>query len=167
MNDKFLDDVKNVVAAMLELMGEKAYVECSADEKCIKVEIRPESPGQLIGKGGKVMEAFQYVLQRIMAREFKGKEIPIIIIDIDGYRRKREKELFHMAEDIAEQVSRSGKSVLLQPMSPWERKIVHLALKENEKVESESEDTEDGRQVRIKPGKAGSKSKEKETEDAV
>jgi len=146
-----IEKLLEVVGKILTLMGEKAQIECNPDGETISVDIRCEKAGQLIGRGGRVLEALQHIVQKMVGREFAGKEIESIVIDIDGYRKRREEELSQMASDIAERVSRSGESELLQPMSAWERKIVHMSVKRSQNLESQSEDSDLGRRVRIKP----------------
>ncbi len=152
MDDEIIDKTNEIVSKLLALMGEKAEIKCMAEEEAIAVDIRCEKAGQLIGKSGKALEALQHIVYKMVGRAFAGRDIEPIVIDVDGYRKIREEELSKMAGEIAERVSRSGKSELLQPMSAWERKIVHKAVK-SEDLETESEDSDTGRRVRIRPRK--------------
>ncbi|MEJ2745616.1 MAG: R3H domain-containing nucleic acid-binding protein, partial [bacterium] len=92
----------------------------------------------------------QHIVYKMAGRAFAGRDLESIVIDIDGYRKNREGELSRMAGEIAERVSRSGESELLQPMSAWERKIVHQAVKQSDDLETQSEDSDTGRRVRIR-----------------
>jgi spoIIIJ-associated protein len=141
-----------VVTKMMKLMGEDVSVTCSLKEKAIFVEIATkEDAAHMIGKGGKVLEDFQFMVNRIIRRMYADREFPSVIVDIGGYRGEKEEELALMARDIAERVSKSGKSVLLRPMNAWERRIIHVTVKDKEGVYTESEDSSEGRRVRIKP----------------
>jgi spoIIIJ-associated protein len=151
MDKDIIDKIDEIMNRLLTLMGEEAEITCAAEEETITVDIRCEKAGQLIGKGGKALEALQHIVYKLAGRALLGRDIEAIVIDIDGYRKKREEELSIMAGEIAERVSSSGKSELLQPMSAWERKIVHKAVQKSEDLESESEDTAVGRRVRIRP----------------
>jgi len=151
MDNEISDKIVEVIGKILMLLGEKGVIKCALEGETIAVEIGCERTGQLIGRGGRLLEALQHIVQRIVGRSFAGREIESIIIDVDGYRRRREDELSQMARDIAERVSRSGKSELLQPMSAWERKIIHVAVQGSENLESQSEDSALGRSVRIRP----------------
>lgn len=151
MDIEVKDKLIEVIGKILALLGEKAQVKCAAEGETIAVDIQCEKAGQLIGKGGRVLEAVQHIVHKIVARTFAGREIECIVIDIDGYRSRREEEISQMARDIADRVSRSGESELLQTMSAWERKIVHMVLKGSDNLESKSEDSDLGRRVRIRP----------------
>jgi spoIIIJ-associated protein len=151
MDREVSEKIIEVIGKILTLLGEKAKIKCALEGETIAVDIGCERTGQLIGRGGRILEALQHIVQRIVGRSFAGRDIESIIIDVDGYRRRREEELSQMARDIAERVSRSGKSELLKPMSAWERKIIHMAVKASENLESQSEDSDSGRSVRIRP----------------
>jgi spoIIIJ-associated protein len=145
------DRVYCVVGDILRLLGEKAEVRCRTTDEALVAEIQVEEPGRLIGKEGRGLEALQYIVQRIMGRQETEEQIPRIIIDINGYRKKREEELGRMARDIAERVSMTGRSVLLEPMNAWERRAIHVAVRDHKEIDTESEETDEGRRVRIKP----------------
>lgn len=151
MDNEIIDKINEIVSNLLSLMGEKAEITCTTEEEAIVVDIRCERAGQLIGRGGKGLEALQHVVYKMIGRAFAGRDIESIVIDVDGYRKQREEELSKMAGEISERVSQSGRSELLQPMSAWERKIVHKAVKKSEDLETQSEDSDTGRRVRIRP----------------
>lgn len=141
---------EEVAGRLAELLGEKCGIQSAPEEEIVLVELACKKPEILIGREGRVLDALQFIVQRITARHFPHEEMPAIVIDVNGYRKQRGEELGKLARDIAERVSKSGKSVLLQPMSAWERKIVHTAVKGSGEICTESEDTQEGRQVRIK-----------------
>lgn len=150
MDNEIIDKINEIVSNLLALMGERAEITCAIEEEAIAVDIKCERAGQLIGRGGKALEALQHIVYKMAGRAFAGRDLESIVIDIDGYRKNREGELSRMAGEIAERVSRSGESELLQPMSAWERKIVHQAVKQSDDLETQSEDSDTGRRVRIR-----------------
>jgi len=149
--DLYKDKVERVLADILKLAGEEAELACSVAEGTILIDISSKEPARLIGRGGKGLEALQYIVQRIVVKGGAATQMPRIVIDIEGYRKKRQEELSRMSKDIAERVSVTGRSVLLEPMNAWERRAIHMAIRDNDKVDTASEETEEGRQVRIKP----------------
>jgi len=153
MNEKetLLTKAQQVAGSIVKLvLHEEASVISQFEEDSIKIEIESKESALLIGKEGKVLEALQYIVQRIIQRNIPERQVLHIIIDIAGYRKKREDEISKLAREIAERVSKSGQSILMQPMGSWERRVVHMALKDDAKLSTESEDTVKGRQVRIK-----------------
>lgn len=79
----------------------------------------------------------------------KVKERIKVILDIQNYREKREKNLIELAEKVSKTVLRNGKNITLEPMSPYERKIIHSALQENSRIETYSIGEGDNRRVVI------------------
>ena len=151
MKNDIEDNIIGIIENLLKLLGQEATVNRVHKEEGLFVDIEVEDAGRLIGEGGKVLDALQFIVYRMAGRLFYGRDIPSVIIDINGYRRRREDVLKNIASDIAERVRSSGESILLEPMSAWERRVVHMAVKDTEEISTESEDTENGRSVRIKP----------------
>lgn len=150
MNEMMVVKVKEILEKMLGLLSIPGTVSCSSEGTTILAEVKVQDPGQLIGRQGRGLEALQYLVRRLAGRVAGEADLPPLVVDIDGYRKKREEELSLMAKEIAARVSSSGRSVLLGPMSAWERKIVHMAVRDREGLETESEESEAGRRVRIK-----------------
>ncbi|MEI6633442.1 MAG: R3H domain-containing nucleic acid-binding protein [Chlamydiota bacterium] len=150
MTDSTAALVKEILEKFMELLSIPGTVSCSYDGTMVSAEVTVRDPGQLIGQGGRGLEALQYLVQRLAGRAIVEGELTPIVVDVDGYRKKREEELSLMAKEIAVRVSGSGRSVLLQPMTAWERKIVHMAVRDEDGLETESEDSETGRRVRIR-----------------
>lgn len=151
MNDSVLNGYIEKTTEILRLMGEIAEVSWREQDDRVIVDVEVADPGPLIGREGNGLEALQLILNRMMRKGRMEKGSPSVIIDINGYRRSREVDLIQMAKDIADKVSRSHKSVLLEPMNSWERRVVHMAVREEEEIVTESEDSEEGRRVRIIP----------------
>jgi len=116
----------------------------------IYIELDSKDSGLIIGKHGTVLEALQTVVNLGITREFKGTR-KRIIIDIENYRNKREATLKRLSKEIADKVAKTKKPVLLEPMNPFERRIVHLALQNDRRVITKSEGEGIYRQIRVIP----------------
>lgn len=107
----------------------------------------PDSRILLAGRRGDGLKALDYIVN-LMARN--NGPVPHVRLDCDGFRRKRSKELERIALEAAKEAMRTRRTVYLQPMSSWERRIVHLTLKESSAVETHSIGVEPGRKVAIR-----------------
>lgn len=114
-------------------------------EYYIAVNIKGEGLNYLIGYRGETLNAIQVILTSIASKY--SKEKLRILVDIENYREKREKSLEELAEKIAKTVMKTKKSITLEPMSSYERKIIHSKLQENHNVKTYSTGTEPYRKV--------------------
>lgn len=118
------------------------------NEDSLNVELTGDSTGVLIGRRGETLDALQYLTGLVVN---KGKEnYKRVTLDTENYRKKREETLVKLANRIAGKVARTGKRVVLEPMNPYERRILHATLQNNPKVETISEGEEPYRRVIIK-----------------
>lgn len=117
------------------------------EDNTIKVDIDGESCGSLIGYRGETLNSLQTIISSIANKNVK--ERIKIILDIENYRSKREKNLEELAEKVSKTVLKNGKNITLEPMSPYERKIIHSALQNNTKIETYSIGEGDNRRVVI------------------
>jgi spoIIIJ-associated protein len=124
--------------------------EGSADE--IRIEIEGPDAGRIIGKKGNVLDAVQYLTARVVVRP--GAPRRHIMVDAEGYRARHEDQLSQMARRLAQRVATEGKVITFDPMSPRERRIVHMALRDIKGVRTESMGEEPQRRVQIIPEKA-------------
>ena len=122
------------------------------DEEGIIYELVGERLGILIGKHGQTLDAIQY-LANLAANKDHADGHARIIIDIEGYRSRREETLMRLAGHLAEKACRIGQEVHLEPMNRHERKIIHTALQDNRKVSTYSAGEEPRRYVVIVPRK--------------
>lgn len=113
----------------------------------LNVFIENEDLGYLIGYRGETLYALQNIMSAIASKGLKHRVR--VILDIEGYKEKREKTLQDLAEKMAKRVIRTRKSVTLEPMQAYERKIIHSYLQENEKVETRSVGEEPHRRLII------------------
>jgi len=117
------------------------------------LEVRGESLGDLIGTKGETLAALQY-LTRLMASNQLNKRANLVI-DIEGYKSRREEMLKRLARKMAAQAVERGRMVSMEPMTPAERRIIHLTLRDNQDVTTESVGEGERRKVTIIPKRQG------------
>lgn len=112
----------------------KYYVKI--DDNIIKIDIQGNASGLLIGYRGETLNSLQVILSSIANK--KTKERIQVILNIANYKEKREKILEELAQKVSKTVIRTGKNITLEPMSAYERKIIHSKLQSNTKIETYS-----------------------------
>lgn len=133
MNEEKLSAVLDNLLSLLLLEG--SY-EIEEKEDAFYVSIDTTEPGRLIGAGGETLQSLQSIVNQIV---FKGnKESKRVLMDISGWRKQKEEDLKKQAERWAKEVLETKKEIELEPMSPWQRRIVHMVISESEGVETES-----------------------------
>lgn len=165
-DDQELDDEENenlkisrsAVSELLEHMNITADVDAyygeaddRSNQKPIHVEIHGRDLSILIGRKAETLNSLQFITKLIVGKEF-GHAVPIIV-DVEGYRGRRENEIRQVARRMADQVISTGRSMPLEPMPANERRIVHLELRKNPSVITESTGEGPRRKVIIKPQK--------------
>lgn len=138
--EKFLKD-------WLSKVDESLEYSIKVEDYTIMVNINGKAAGLLIGYHGETLNAMQTILSTIANRNFNDKIR--LILDIENYREKRAKVLEELAEKVSKTVLKNGKSITLEPMSAYERKIIHTKLQDNPKVETYSIGEGDNRRVVI------------------
>ena len=145
------DFIKNFLANIMRLIGlEGEVVINKEDEDNIYIEIKGEKLGLLIGKHGNTLNDLQYLTNVMLHRQFE-KVKKRVIIDMENYRYKRKKTLEKLALNLAYKAQKIKKEINLEPMTPNERRIIHLALKSNKDVTTYSKGEEPYRKVVITP----------------
>lgn len=139
------------VKGLLDKMGMKAKVLAYRDEEAIRLRIDSEEIGMLIGRRGENLDAIQYLTSLTVNRNKKDDEYVRVTIDAQQYREKREETLIRLAKRVAQQVRSTGKAKVLEPMNPYERRILHSALQGNPFVSTHSEGEEPNRRVVVTP----------------
>lgn len=130
-----------------EQMGLSLDISAKGNKDSLYIDIKGKDAGTIIGKRGQTLDSIQY-LTSLVAN--KGREDYLrVIIDAENYRSKRERTLKHLAEKIADKVSRTGRSVRLEPMNPYERKVIHATLQNKPGIVTRSEGEEPYRRVII------------------
>ncbi len=117
----------------------------------IVLGIKTSNPGVLIGRHGHTLDALQYIVHIITNKEIEEPERKKIIVDIEGYKERREDIVSKYAHEKAEIVKKTGKNIALCYMNAVERRIVHLVLQEEPLIATYSEGTEPFRKVIIAP----------------
>jgi len=148
-NDPQLMEVKEFLSGLLTRMGTDAAISEYRAEDGIMMNISSDSEGMLIGRKGQTLDALQYIVNRYLARPsgYNGK----VILDVESYRERREVKIQQMAQDIAKKVKKTGKPVAAQPMGSGERRIFHLALKNDGELSTESRGRGEKRKVIVYP----------------
>jgi len=151
------DKVKVMLVELLQKMGiEGGVKDIKEGESKVYVELESRtSSGLIIGKKGKTLEALQFMIN-LMINNVTGSDKKIIL-DIESYRDKREKALKKMSKDMAFKVIKSGRPLTLEPMNPFERRLIHLTLQNDKRVTTKSEGQGIYRKIRISPANGNRK----------
>ena len=145
--EKAEKNVKTFMEEIIKELPENTTYAIHKDKTGLNVEISNENLGFLIGYRGETLYAFQSILSAIAGKDIDKKVR--VILDIEGYKAKREKTLEELAEKVAKTVIRTRKPVKLEPMQAYERKIIHSKLQQNDKVQTESIGEEPNRRIVI------------------
>jgi len=137
------DFLKNVFSAMKL----KVSIERMTKSDSIVLNLRGDNLGVLIGKHGQTLDALQYLTNLAAHRDSENRIR--ITLDVEDYRKRREETLIRLAHRLADKVKIRGEKVVLEPMSPQERKIIHMALQNEQRVTTYSEGEEPFRKVVI------------------
>lgn len=143
----------NILQRLLDYMGIDARVDGEEKEDLIHLTIFSEDSGILIGRRGETLDSLEHLVDRIVNRKFENRVS--IIVDTEGYRESRREELNSLAKRIAQQVKMTGKPAVVASMRARDRKIIHIALKDDEEVETMSEGEGFERKVIISPKNRG------------
>lgn len=148
------EDVSLVVEFTNQVLGSSGLdLKAGADhtEDGLKIQVRGDDVALLLGHNAELLDALEYLANRVLARA-SGDEARLVF-DSGGYRARREKELRLMAEKAAEKVRLSRIPFSFDPMTPNERRIIHLALANDASVTTESQGNGENRKVTIRPVK--------------
>lgn len=146
------NDVKEFIDTLLSKMGMECDSSADIESEKIKVNIKGKDSSRVIGYRGETLDAIQY-LAVISANKGNDREYIKVIVDSENYREKRNMILVGVAKKLAYKASKSNKKVELEPMNPFERRIIHTALQNNQYVETISEGEGQERHVCILPKK--------------
>jgi spoIIIJ-associated protein len=142
---------RQVLEVLMGHLVEMPRIEERAEDELIRFELSGSSAGLLIGKGGRTLDALEYLVNRIVLRDETGPVPRRIELDVEQYRARRAEALTDLARRSASKAIHTGRPVFLDPMSPRERRLIHLALKDDQGVVSESEGQGDSRRVVVRP----------------
>lgn len=149
-----LKTAEQITGELLQKMHLKARLKASMlppqdenDSPTVMVEVQGEDLSILIGRRSETLNALQYITSLILSKEV-GRWVPLII-DVQGYRARRERQLRVLARRTAEQVVHTGRKISLEPMPANERRVIHLELRDHPEVTTESVGEEPNRKVTI------------------
>lgn len=140
---------KNFLNKVFKAMGIEATVEVNYDKdnESVDINIIGDDMGVLIGKRGQTLDSLQYLTSLVVNKNNEG--YLKVKLDTENYRERRKETLENLAKNIASKVKRTHKAVSLEPMNPYERRIIHSALQNDKYVETHSEGEEPFRKVVI------------------
>lgn len=149
-NKNLYDDVHRILEELLQKMNIQASVTWTDLLDAPYFQIQTEHNALLVGEGGQHLYALQTIVKRIAEQKHKGP-CPPFLVDADDYQRRRIEEIKERARMGAQRVRYFKKEVIMQPMSSYERRIVHIALVGDPDVATESTGEGENRRVIIKP----------------
>lgn len=155
ISDEELDQIADTAIAALEdilkyfNLGEVTIDEYEGDEGELILDITGDDLAVLIGRHGKTLDALQFLISSITARSI-GYRYPVVV-DVEGYKSRQRQKLENLAFSAAKRALSQGKSVKMRPMTPYERRIIHIALREFEGVTTGSEGEGSARHVVVVP----------------
>jgi spoIIIJ-associated protein len=150
--DATIDRSRQALQDLLEHLGVSCRVEVTPSDEPYQVTlaVTGDSSGLLIGRRGQTLDAIEHVINRMTGRSEDGKPSRIVI-DVERYRERRQEYLDALAHRLAEKVKHTRRVITLNPMSPRDRRIVHLALQSDPGIETRSEGEGQFRKVLILP----------------
>lgn len=149
----YIYEAKNFIRDVLNSMEIKAEIKIEEEDNIIKIFLTGPDMGILIGYRGETLDSLQYLISLVINKGHDG-EYKRVVLDTENYRIKREETLKRLARRIADKVRRTGKSVKLEPMNPYERRVIHSALQNDFYVKTYSEGDEPFRRVVVDLKKA-------------
>jgi spoIIIJ-associated protein len=154
-HDNVLDTAEDVVSKLIHHMGLKAQVSASYDDsstddrRVVLVDVRGDDLSALIGRHAETLMAFQHVASLIVGKQ--SEHWVQLVVDVEGYRSRREKQIRNLANKMADQVTKTGRRATMEPMPSSERRVVHIELRGHPAVTTESTGDEPYRKVVILP----------------
>ncbi len=134
--EETLEHARTVLEKTVQLIGTEATVTTAKDELGISLVIDGDDSGILIGRRGQTLDALEYVINRVASRD--TRHTTHLVVDSHGYRQRRRDSLEELARRMGERAGERGKTVTMNPMSPRDRRIVHLALRDQPGLETRS-----------------------------
>jgi spoIIIJ-associated protein len=149
--EEWVEIAKQMMLGLLQRMEIETEVEGSVREGNIYLDVKSDEGGILIGKHGRTLDSLQILINRMINKHVKG---PVrIVLDIADYRKKRADSLKTMAGRLGENVKRTGKGVTIGPFSAHDRRIIHITLKEDPSLETESLGEGEWKKLKIIPAR--------------
>jgi spoIIIJ-associated protein len=151
IDDQLSERSREVLTGLLSHVGVSCTVRMgdTSEADTIHLEVTGDSSGLLIGRRGQTLDALEYLVNRMSVRG--DNAVARISVDVEGYRQRRREYLETLARRLADKAKQSGRVVTLNPMSPRDRRIVHLALQDDQAVSTRSQGDGHFRKVLILP----------------
>ena len=142
---------KATLQQLLDLLGFTSTVEEHHMEDGILLDVKTEDSGRLIGRQGQTLSDLQYITNRLLFQQDPSS--PKVMVDVSGYRAQAREALVKKAKEAAEKVRRWGDVVELEPLSAFDRRIIHQALKDDPSIETHSVEVEgtDKKAILLRP----------------
>ena len=140
------------IEKLLDILGVKAECEVVSDEGALNIDVKTTSSARVIGKRGDVLDAIQTIAgayTNIGKDEYKK-----VVVDCENYRAQREQTLKELALKLAAKAIETGRKMTLEPMTPYERRIIHATLMDNDQIKTISEGNEPNRYIAVIPNNA-------------
>ncbi|MGG5463361.1 RNA-binding cell elongation regulator Jag/EloR [Clostridium sp. B9] len=141
-----IDEAKKFLNDVLTQMNVKAEISIEETNDAVKINLTGPKMGAIIGYRGETLDSLQY-LTSLVVNKVKEDKYKRVVLDTENYRQKREETLKRLANKIAYKVRKSGRSLKLEPMNPYERRVIHSELQNNKFVKTLSEGEEPYRRV--------------------
>jgi spoIIIJ-associated protein len=161
--DAPLAEAKTILETILSHINIPATVQASWTEDQIRLDIATNGSGLLIGKRGQTLQSIQFIVNKIFNRQSPRKAH--IIIDTENYRDRRRQALTEVALELANRAKKSGKPAISTPLSAYDRRIIHLALKDDHELRTKSKGEGTLRKVMVLPAKKGAEWEKHSAED--
>ncbi|MCK4534480.1 MAG: Jag N-terminal domain-containing protein [Syntrophobacterales bacterium] len=146
-------EARAFIKGLLSHIGLDFPVNAEANGDYTVLNIQGDGGGLLIGRGGQTLDAMQYLTNKVLNKN--GRARSRIILDTENYRKKREKNLIFLAEKLGGKVKRTGRPVTVNPMNAHDRRIIHIALQDDEDLITRSHGEGAFRKIIILPSKGG------------
>jgi len=143
-----MEQIKQLIEQILSFFDVDFSVDLSENEETLRVNVRMDDAGFLIGANGDNLRELEFLLRAVLQKQNYGKRI---FLDINNYRRIREDNLKDLAKEIAHKVILTKKPQILPPMNAYERRIIHMELATNPDIATESEGEGINRHLTVKP----------------
>lgn len=151
LKSEVLEYSKNLLKDIVTAMGSEVQIETQRKENYLKLTLHSEDSSILIGKNGRTLASLQNIIRQSILN--KTGVSANIILDVENYKEKRERNLEFLAKKIAKEVEKTGVEVKMDSMNSYERRIVHNIISKNKNVTTISEGEEPNRYVVVKPVK--------------
>lgn len=138
---------ENILRKMLDLMGIEGEINSQMVNGRLHLDIDSDSPGLIIGRHGRTLNALQYLLNSILHKNSLVKKR--VIVDTENYRQRHENRLAELAQIIGDKVKRTGRNFVMDPMPPQDRRIIHITLESDSELRTFSRGDGDMRRVVI------------------